>query len=68
MDKYNYKDFRNLLMARFADSKAAVDEGNVGKAQFPRAGSEAMIELTTRMETLNWVIEMLPEQENGETE
>ena len=39
---------------------SALRRGDLSKAQFPRVGTEAQIELAARRDTLHWVLEMLP--------
>jgi hypothetical protein len=39
---------------------------DLSEAQFPRVGAEAMIELVTRRDLMQWVLEMLNVDENYE--
>ena len=68
MQNYTLQDFKELLLNHFNDTVKAVKEGDLSKAQFPRIGEVAMVELQTRADVLQWVIEMLPEtqQNTGE--
>jgi hypothetical protein len=52
-------DVAKLFVDRFNEVNKAVNTRDLSAAQFPRVGAEAMIELVTRRETLQWVLEML---------
>lgn len=49
-----------LLEKEHVDLDRALRRGDLSKAQFPRTGAEAQIELATRRDTLQWVLEMIP--------
>jgi len=52
-------DVAELFLNRFNEVRKAVNTRDMSYAQFPRIGTEAMIELVTRREVLQWVLEML---------
>lgn len=54
---------QRLFENEFAALEGALRRNDYSKAQFPREGNEARVELSTRLETLKWVLEMLPDPE-----
>ncbi len=50
----------HLFEKRFAELVTALKNNDLSLAQFPRVGNLARLELVTRQETIQWVLEMLP--------
>jgi hypothetical protein len=55
-----YRSAYALIERRFDKAMDAQRRGDTAQATFPRAGSEAIVELETRAATLQWVLEILP--------
>lgn len=49
----------DILLKRFNELTKAVREDNLSEASFPLVGDEARIELVSKRDTLQWVLEML---------
>lgn len=50
---------KELFESRLREITEALVKGDLSLTQFPRTGSEAYIELKTKQETLQWVLEMM---------
>lgn len=48
----------NLIESRFQEYKTAFVNSDWSLATFPRTGEAAFIEILTKIETLQWVLEM----------
>ena len=57
------KESADILLKRFHQLTKAVAEDNLSEASFPLVGDEARIELISKRDTLQWVLEMLNIQE-----
>ena len=52
-------DLRNLFLTHFEEASKAYLDRDLSKAAFGRTGEAAMVELETRSQTLQWVLEMM---------
>jgi hypothetical protein len=52
-------DVAELFLKEFNRVRKAINTRDLSEAQFPRVGDEAMIELVTRRDLMQWVLEML---------
>jgi hypothetical protein len=59
-------DVAELFVKEFNRVNKAINTRDLSEAQFPRVGAEAMIELVTRRDLMQWVLEMLNVDENYE--
>ena len=50
---------KQLFESKFNQLVAEFNSGDLSSALFPRIGSDAVIEITTRISTLQWVLEMI---------
>lgn len=53
----------DILLKRFKDLTEAVRTDNLPEASFPLTGNAARLELISKRDTLQWVLEMLNIQE-----
>lgn len=49
----------DLFQKEYRRVNKAINTRDLSEAQFPRVGVEAMIELVTRRDVMQWVLEML---------
>lgn len=49
----------NLFLKRFTELSTAFKNQDPSYATFPRLGTDAMIEIQSKMETMVWVLDML---------
>lgn len=49
---------KQLIESKFNQLVLEFNEGDLSSAQFPRTRNEAVIEISTRISTLQWVLEM----------
>jgi hypothetical protein len=57
-------DVAELFLKEFNRVNTAIKKNDMSEAQFPRIGIEAAIELHTRRDMMQWVLEMLNIQED----
>lgn len=55
-----FNQAHRLFEQRLAEVTGALSRGDLSVATFPRVGTEARIELSSRQAELQWVLEMLP--------